>query len=368
MKASSSVFVEVEASRHASNPSLAFSSSIPYLGWVELNTRGVPQVYVRHWNGSAWVRDGAAQNMDTAHRAVDPVLSSNGEIPYLAWTELNAKGIPQLYLKYLLGNQWITSGGSLNLNPAHGAANPALAATKTTLYLAWSEPDSQRVFQLYVKHLSGGDWQMDGNGPLNMAPLRDATEPAIALEGSMPYIAWMELSDQNFYQVYVKRWNGSGWESLGGSLNMDPTKHALNPSIVLFGKSPYVAWTEIDPEGVSRLYVKHWGDGTWTSDGKSLNIASMEPVRHAMSPSLLQVGSGLYVAWSEPNAKGLSQIHVKHWTADRWESDDQQLNATPVTAAVSPSLTGLGSVAYIVWKEIGQNGLFQIVVKHLQTE
>ena len=365
VKASRSLFVDVDASRHALNPSLAFTDALPSLGWIEFNAHGISQIHFVHWNRAGWIKDGGAQNMDATHRALDLTLGSDEKTPYLAWIELNAKDIPQLYVKHRLGDQWVVDGGSLNLDPAHRAANPALSTAGPVSYVAWCESNDQRIFQLYVKHLSEGGWRMDENGSLNVSPARDAIEPAIALQGSVPYLTWTEFSDRNFYQVYVKRWNGSTWELLGRSLNLDPENHALNPSIAFLGEVPYVAWTEINGEGVSHLHVKHWDNGSWVSDGTSLNS---DPTRHALSPSLALTGSTLYLAWTEYNAKGISQIHVKHRTGDRWESDDQRLNTVPPSAASAPSLIGSGSSVYVAWKEVYENGLAQIVVKQLQTQ
>ncbi len=363
VRASRSLYTDVDASRHALTPSLVFTNALPSLGWIELNAHGIPQIHFGHWSRSGWMKDGGAQNMDSSHRAFDLTMSSNVKAPYLAWIELNAKDVPQLYVKHLLGGQWITDGGSLNLDPTHRAANPALSATGPAPYVAWCEYSVERIYQLYVKHLSEDGWHMAGSESLNISPTRDAIEPAILFQGSAPYITWAELSDQNFYQVYVKRWNGSAWEALGRSLNLDPENHALNPSIAVLGETPYVAWIEINGKGISQLQVKRWENGSWVADGTSLNS---DPTRHALSPSLVQAGSTLYVAWAEYDAKGITQIHVNYRAGDRWESGDPRLNADPPAAASAPALAGSDTAVYIAWKEVYQNGLAQIVVKQLQ--
>jgi len=362
VKGHPSPFTDVDASKHALNPSLVFANALPELGWIELNVHGISQVHLGRWDSSGWIKDRAVQNMDETHRAFDLTMSSDGKIPYLAWLELNAKNIPQLYVKHLSEDRWIVDGGSLNLDPSQGAANPALSAAGPIPYLAWSEYNPQRVYQLYVKQRSSDGWHLEGFGSLNVSPTRDAIRPALALQGSVPYLAWAELSDLNYYQIYVKRWNGSSWDGFGQSLNMNPENHALNPSIAVLGDSPYVAWIETDEKGIFQLHVKHWDQNRWIVDGKSLNIDSG---RHAMSPSLIQSGSTVYLAWTEYDANGISQVHVKHRVGDRWESDDQQLNAAPPTASSAPSLAPGNGAIYIAWKEVYPDGLAQILVKHL---
>jgi len=363
VRASRSLFTDVDASRHAMTPSLIFTNALPSLGWIELNAHGIPQIHLGHWNRSGWMKDGGPQNTDSSHRAFDLTMSSNGKSSYLAWVELNAKDIPQLYVKHLLGDRWVADGESLNLDPTHRAANPALSAAGPAPYVAWCEYGADRIYQLYVKHWADDGWHLAGNESLNISPTRDAIEPAILLQGSVLYITWAELSDQNFYQVYVKRWNGSTWEALGRSLNLDPESHALNPSIAVLGETPYVAWIEINEKGISQLQVKRWENGSWVANGTSLNS---DPTRHALSPSLVQAGSTLYAAWTEYDARGITQIHVSHRAGDRWESDGPRLKAAVPAASSAPALAGSDTAVYIAWKEVYQNGLAQIVVKQLQ--
>jgi hypothetical protein len=311
------------------------------------------------------MKTGESLNMDATHRAMDLAMSSSDNTPYVAWTEQNAKEIPQLYLKHRMGDHWIIDGGSLNLDPTHRAVNPSLTVAGSVPYLAWSEANSQWVFQLYVKHLSEDGWHLDEDKSLNISPMRDAIEPSLILQGSVPYLTWIELSDQNFYQVYVKRWSGSHWDLLGGSLNVEPMNHALNPSLAVLGETPYITWIEINAAGVSHLYAKHWDGSSWVTDGKSLN---MDPGHHALSPSIVRRGPTLYISWSELNAGGVSQIHVKHWAGEQWESDDQHLNTVPSTTAITPSLAASDTAIYLSWKEVFSDGLFRIVVKQFQAE
>ncbi len=360
VKASSSIFADVDSSRHASNPSLAFAGDRLYLAWLEPNNRGVPQVYVRHWNGSAWIKDGESQNTDVMHRAYDLTFSSNGDVPYLAWIELDDKKIAQLHLKHLTGNQWIIDGESLNLNASQPAANPSLAFNGSTPILAWSESDSNRVFHLYAKRQVDGQWHMIGDGPLNVSLLHDAIEPSIAFEETALYAAWMELSDQGFYQIRVKRWDGSQWEPLGGPLNINPSSHAMRPSVALRNRIPSVAWIEIDASGVAQFYVKSWDQDRWTSPRESLNA---DRTQHSLSPSLRRIGSDLYAAWAEADGNGISQIHVARSVGDRWERSSTQLNTSPPVYSTTPYLASLGENLYVAWKEVSQNGLFQIMVK-----
>jgi hypothetical protein len=362
VKASRSVYVEVDASRHAMSPSLVVSDSSLSLGWIELNAHGVSQIFFGHWSPSGWVRNGGAHNRDAGDRALDLTMGSDGHIPYLAWVELDRKNIPQLYVKYLRGGRWISDVRSLNLDPAQPALNPSLSASRSAPCLAWSERDANRVFQLYVKCLSGDNWKRAGDRSLNISPRRDAIRPAIVSTGPISYVAWTEPTDRNVYRVHVKRWNGSTWERLGESLNLDPGNHALSPSLVLIGQTPHAAWIEFDANGVSQLHVKHWENNAWVADGGALNE---DPARHAFSPSMGRAGSRPYVAWTEYDGQGSPRIHVKYRNGTRWVPDDPR--SDPKAAASSDAiLTGSDDAVSMAWKEVDPNGVAQIVVKQIR--
>jgi hypothetical protein len=362
VKASRSVYVEVDASRHALNPSLALSDASLSLGWIELNAHGVSQIFFGHWSPSGWVRNGGVQNRDASHRALELTMGSDGHVPYLAWVEQNRKNIPELYVKYLRGGRWISDIRSLNLDPAQPALNPSLSASGSAPCLAWSERDPNRVFQLYVKCLSGDDWKRAGDRSLNISSRRDAMRPAIVLSGLISYVAWTEPTDRNVYQVHVKRWNGSTWEQLGGSLNLNPQNHALSPSLVLIDQIPHAAWIEFDANGVSQLHVKHWEKNTWMADGGVLNA---DPARHAFSPAMGRAGSRPYVAWTEYDGEGRPRIHVKYHNGTRWVPDDPRSDAK-AAASSDPILTGTDAGVSIAWKEVDPNGVAQIVVQQIR--
>ena len=67
----------------------------------------------------------------------------------------------------------------------------------------------------------------------------------------------------------MKRWNGSGWVSVGQGLNAVDSQNywsrARGPSLTLDGQGrPVVAWTEGDGGAANHLFVCAW-DGAPTS-------------------------------------------------------------------------------------------------------
>src|SRR3990170_6440773 len=137
--------------------------------------------------------------------------------------------------------------------------------------------------------------------------LRPLIVTIVAFVSLLTLLAGMSIAamDSNSDSLNINR---------GGTTSLAATPHALSPSLTLKGDVPYVAWAEVDANGVSRVYVRHQEGQEWVLDGGPLNQSL---TGHAASPALAVVGDHLYAAWSEINAKHVSQVYVKEWDGER---------------------------------------------------
>src|SRR3990170_6792748 len=145
-----------------------------------------------------------------------------------------------------------------------------------------------------------------------------------------------------------------------GTTSLATTPHALSPSLTFKGDVPYITWAEVDANGVSRVYVRHQEGQEWVLDGGSLNHSL---TGHAASPSLAVMGGHLYAAWSEINAKHVSQVYVKEWDGERWIPVGESLNINPAGSASSPVLSGNEATLYAAWTEVNPSGVSLLYVK-----
>lgn len=191
---------------------------------------------------------GAALNRFEHGAAGAPSLQVVGGTLYAAWhesekvltTDPNApRYLPaEVFVSAWTGTEWKpTSSGGLNVSAGTNAIVPQLATDGTVLYLAFNEwisatASSPRAALLYVKRWDGQQWMSVG-GPLNVgAETGVHGPPAIGIVGGVLHVAWTEYSERTDSQgqpldvskVYVKKWTGQDWIQLGGPLNYDPAK------------------------------------------------------------------------------------------------------------------------------------------------
>ena len=80
--------------------------------------------------------------------------------------------------------------------------------------------------------------------------------PSIAAIGGVPYVAWSG-EDGTTQALSVKRFDGSAWQPVGGSLNTDPSHYSSAPNITDVGGFPVVTWSE-DTATNYLLYAKRF--------------------------------------------------------------------------------------------------------------
>ncbi|MBK7539148.1 MAG: hypothetical protein IPI49_28035 [Myxococcales bacterium] len=188
---------------------------------------------------------------------------------------------------------------------------------------AWQEA-GVTASQIYVKRWNGAAWVQDAAGSLNVNTGKDAAEPAIAMAGTTPYVAWEERGP-SAKQLYVRRWNGTSWAQLGGSLGMSSTLDATRASIAMMATTPYVAWEQQTASGTRTIHVKHWTGAAWVADGASLNVS---PAADAREPMIAIRGAIPYVTWRE-TLGGTTEVYVAHWTGTAWVRDGGNLSNDP---------------------------------------
>lgn len=304
--------------------------------------------------GAAWNQPTAAPlNFDPTGDAFDPSITTVGGSPYLAWDEIIGTA-RRVHVDQLTDGGWATVGGSLNIDSTKKAELPSIASIGGTPYVAWDEKDGG-AYQVHVAEFTGGAWNPVG-GSLNIDPTKNAGSASIADVGGIPYVAWAEANGATSVQIRVARLSGGGWSAVGGSLNVDPTKQALNPRITTVAGIPYVTWQELVGTH-DDVFVKRFVGGAWSAVGGPLNVDATEP---AELPSITDVGGIPYVAWFEGSASA-SQVHVAQFTGAGWRAVGGALNLDPTEDAGPPSITNAGGIPFVTWNE-SNAGVSQIRV------
>lgn len=352
----------VAATPHALAPSLTMKGDIPYVAWTEIDSSGISRAYVKHKDGNDWNMDGRFLNVSPIRQAANPVLTVSGGKLYAAWSEKDQRNISQIFVRQWNGTDWLRQGNSLNVNPETHAISPVISGNGAGLYAAWLELSGGLKSWMYVRQWDGNSWKLLGN-KLNISPEKHALTPSLSAGKDGVYAAWAEYDEHDIAQLYAGYWNGEKWEVIGSPLNLSPDKNALSPSISTAGSSLYVSWMEYNSEGVSQIYVKHWNGKEWNRLGDSLNI---DHAAHATSPSLAMKGDTPYVAWEEIGENRVSGVHIKHWHHSSWVYDGTSVTSDENRTVTAPALEINNNGVYVAYSELDSSNIYRLYVKRVQ--
>lgn len=227
--------------------------------------------YTAHLEGTTWVQDGGALTVDPGNASTtgtswrDISIAFDGDIPWIAWTEL-ANGRYSVYVRRWNGTSWVLAGGNVDGSLA-GSAEPSLAIHNGVPYIAFNEfgAGHQRV---YVSRFDGASWELVG-GILSMNSTLAAQQPQLVFAGDKPTVAFGQVTVSGMhYGLYVKQWDGTSWQLLGGERNDGGYRSVLGWALVADGDAPYLAFIESNGATLARR-AEHFNPrtGVWTSLG-----------------------------------------------------------------------------------------------------
>lgn len=159
------------------SPCLAFApdgspDGMAYVGWAD-NTSGNYEVYVRRWNGSAWEEagsgsagEGGISRTSGSSNNVSIAIAPGG-VPYVAWAD-NTSGAYEIYVRRWNGTAWVevgsgsASGGGISHNGQSSLQPVLTVASDGTPHVAWI--NDSFATDVYVLAWNGSAWQEVGAG------------------------------------------------------------------------------------------------------------------------------------------------------------------------------------------------------------
>ena len=195
--------------------------------------------------------------------------------------------------------------------------------------VAWQD-NASGSFQVFLKRWDGVQWsELAGSAGSSGLSLSTQTgrSPTVATEtGGNPVVAWSDNGPGN-YEIYLRRWDGTQWASLGGSAAGGGVSNlgigvgsSYNPSLALDGSNnPVLAW-EMASTGLSiwSLYLKRWDGTQWVELGSSASGSGIANTGVGANPSVAVDATGNpVVAWQDGTSGNL-EIYLKRWDGTQW--------------------------------------------------
>ncbi|MCX5858752.1 MAG: fibronectin type III domain-containing protein, partial [Proteobacteria bacterium] len=310
----------------------------PITAWSD-STNGNWEIYVRRFDGSAWVEmgtnsassGGISNNAGASDRA-SIAIGSDGN-PIILWDD-NSSGDSEEYVKRWDGSAWVeigtgsASGGGISNNTGASLRNSIAIGSDGNPIIVWGD-NSGGNDEIYLKKWNGSAWvempagSASGGGISGTAGM---SRPPFIIKGSdgNPIVAWSDYSIGN-WEIYVKRWNGSAWVAMGtGSASgggiSNNTGDSYSPCLGLGSDgNPMVTWHD-NFSGNYEVYVKRWNGSAWVaiSAGSASGGGISNNAGTSYNPSLaMDLDGNPIITWWDNSAVD-NEIYSKRWNGSAW--------------------------------------------------
>lgn len=240
----------------------------PMVAWEYYQEANNPEVYLLRWDGADWVPLGGSFGMggiSVTPGSVSTRISiavDGAGYPVVAWYEYSS-GPAEIYLRRWNGSAWIELGGSASgaglSNTAGWSYSPSVAIDALgNPVVAWSEQTSGN-YEIYLRRWDGAAWrEMDGSasgGGLS-GSIEGSAIPVLAADpdGDL-FVAWDEAITLG-QEVWLRTRTNMQAESLGqmqpDGVTVIPMAGTANQSAVILRGTP----ATLLPGGPMRLQVE----------------------------------------------------------------------------------------------------------------
>ena len=149
-------------------------------------------------------------------------------------------------------------------------------------------------------------------------------------------------------RVFVARWTGSAWETIGGGLEADSGagSSALAPSLIFDGDgAAVVAWQEGEHDPPAPMGRR---DLTPVAGGTRDRLTGSTS---AFDPHLALIDGGFVLGWRENNGAE-THVNADRWNGSTWAVLASNVDATPsVNTSWMALATDSSDRAVLVWEE-----------------
>ncbi|MGE5181749.1 MAG: hypothetical protein ACM31C_06790 [Acidobacteriota bacterium] len=202
--------------------------------------------------------------------------------------------------------------------------------------VAW-EDTSPGQAEIYLEQWNGSAWvELGGSatgGGVSATSGGNSQEPAVALQpNGDPVVAWIEqATGGGIEQVFLKRWNGTAWEELGGSATGGGVSQAAAGNIgaqdvsiaVDSAGRIYVAWKFAETPGNVCcnlwVYVSRWNGSAWEELASSASGTGINGTADGSAPTIrIDTSDRPVVAWNQEISSGC-WVWLRRWSGSAWD-------------------------------------------------
>jgi hypothetical protein len=306
------------------------------------------RAYTRNFTvkNSTRVDDGPAGSS-----AETPVICAYQTTIYAAWSDDRDGDYDIFYsLSTDGGNTW-SAAVKVNDVSTGTQRSPAMATDSAgKVYLVW-EDGRGTDFDIFISvgEDPGTGFAFGTSTRVDDGTTGDATDPAVAVEGTTVYMVWTDSRNGNPDIFCSSSANGGATWSAAVMVNDGAISDSVSPSVAAGAGKVYAAWSD-NSDGNYDIYFSSSADGgaTWSAAVK-LNGGT---TGDATSVSVAVDASTVFVVWADARTDS-GDIYFRRSTDSgaNW-STEKKVNTDAGTALqTAPECAASGTKVYLVWQD-----------------
>jgi hypothetical protein len=275
----------------------------PVVIWSEADV-----LYAKRWDGASWQQLGGTvlAGSPSDHFAVNYSFAiGRDDAPVVAFGQRQiGTQVQEVYVRRFDGTAWVTIGGApLSYTDLRGVAEPSLALDASSApIVAYLEREGGK-YEVKVIRWSGSAWAPVGSATPT-ATDDTGTEPSLTLDASgAPLLAYSREDRANSRTVVtVRRFDSTSWVEL--------------PNLNVSAHSSYMAHADLGDDGkirvaftedgasypTSMIYVREYDGSAWVTVGGEM-VAEAEAYLRA--PTVITRNGGVVVSWEATTTDGM---------------------------------------------------------------
>lgn len=250
----------------STTPSLAVNplTGLPGVAWSEFSIASF-QIFFREFDGAGWVQRGGSATVGgvsgTSGASQEPCLAyDSAGRPVIAWADTTS-GRTEVYVRRFDGAAWVELAGSASgagISPsAVPGLTPSLVVDSAGNPLVVWEEQTVGNSEIWGRRWDGVAWVEFGPGSATgggiSATAGRSYEPSLSVDpisGTVYFVAWTDESDpQGDTEIYGKYYRNGGWREIGarsarlGGISNNATL-SVNPGCAFGGGYIYLSWQD----------------------------------------------------------------------------------------------------------------------------
>ena len=237
----------------AEYPSMAISGSVIHVVWTDYRDEfGDYEIYYKRSTdgGLSWEPD-VRMTEDQAYSGF-PDVEASGSIVHVLWEE-QRDGSGEVYYKRS-EDDGLTWGPEIRLtNNPTDSWDPAVAVNGSVVHIVWMDDRDGGAYEVYYKRSTDGGITWGPDTRLTNVVV-SSEYPTIAVSGDMVHVVWGDKRDMN-YEVYYKQSEDAGmtWEE--DTRLTDAFGESKYPFVATSDSTVHVIWNE-SRDGNKEIYYK----------------------------------------------------------------------------------------------------------------